>query len=130
MTAPSLPDSRDAAAPDEFHEHGLQRKLNRHALKLLIGLALGFSTYQLIVAAFHPLSSLVIRSLHVGFLLMLTFVLYPALKHGRLDRVAWYDWLLSAGGFALSLYHWVFEGDLIQRAGEPTMADQIGRATW
>jgi TRAP transporter 4TM/12TM fusion protein len=118
------PPSGDAPAED-FQEHGAQRNLSGHALKLLIGLALCFSTYQLIVAAFHPLSSLVIRSLHVGFLLMLTFLLYPAGRHGILSRVVWYDWLLAAGGFTLSLYHWVFEGDLIQRAGEPTMADLV-----
>ncbi|MBL8431024.1 MAG: TRAP transporter permease [Dechloromonas sp.] len=89
-----------------------------------MAIALAFSTFQLIVAAFHPLSSLVIRSLHVGFLLAMTFVLYPAFRHGaRLTRVPWHDWLLAAGAFALSTYHWIFEGDLIQRSGDPSIPD-------
>ncbi|HCE08046.1 MAG TPA: C4-dicarboxylate ABC transporter [Oxalobacteraceae bacterium] len=112
--------------PDvEFQEHGVQRHLGGNALKLLIALALCFSTYQLIVAAFSPLSSLVMRSLHVGFLLMITFLLYPAHKHGKLSSIAWYDWLLSFGGFALGTYQWIFEADLIQRAGDPTTADLV-----
>jgi TRAP transporter 4TM/12TM fusion protein len=113
------------SATEEFSEHGVQRKLAGNALRLLIALSLCFSVYQLIVAAFSPLSSLVIRSLHVGFLLMLTFVLYPALKSGRTDRVVWYDWLLAFGAFALSTYHWIFEADLVQRAGDPSTADLV-----
>ncbi|WP_334187330.1 TRAP transporter permease [Noviherbaspirillum sp.] len=112
-------------AADEFQEHGIQRKLGGYALKILIAAALTFSTYQLIVAAFHPLSSLVIRSLHVGFLLMITFLLYPAVKRSDLSRVAWYDWLLAGGAFVLSTYHWIFEGDLILRAGDPSTTDLV-----
>ena len=87
-------------APDrgeeEFSEHGVQRRLGGHWLTILNGLALAFSTYQLIVAAFHPLSSLVIRSLHVGFLLCITFILYPAFKSGgRLSKVGAGDTALA-----------------------------------
>ena len=65
------------------------------------------------------------RSLHVGFLLLLTFLMYPALKSGKLTAIVWYDWLLAAIGFALSFYHWIFESDLIQRSGDPTTADLV-----
>ncbi|NMM25986.1 MAG: TRAP transporter permease [Glaciimonas sp.] len=110
---------------EEFQEHGAQRTLGGIALKILIAAALTFSTYQLIVAGFHPLSSLTIRSLHVGFLLLLTFLIYPACKSGKLTSVAWHDWLLGMTGFGLSFYHWVFEGDLIQRSGDPSSADLV-----
>ncbi|MDP1981702.1 MAG: hypothetical protein Q8K23_04100, partial [Sulfuritalea sp.] len=117
-----------SVAPDhgqeEFSEHGVQRRLGGGWLTVLTGLALAFSTYQLIVAAFHPLSSLVIRSLHVGFLLCLTFILYPAFKSGgRLSKVGVGDTVLAAGALALSTYHWVFEADLIQRSGDPSSLD-------
>jgi len=112
-------------AGEEFQEHGVQRKLGGSTLKIIVAVALLFSTYQLIVAAFHPLSSLVIRSLHVGFLLAMTFLLYPGLKSGKLSSIPWHDWLLAAGGFGLATYHWIFEADLIQRAGDPTTADMV-----
>ena len=111
---------------EEFSEHGVQRRLGGTWLTVLTGIALAFSTYQLIVAAFHPLSSLVIRSLHVGFLLCLTFILYPAFKSaGKLTKVGVGDTALAFGALALSTYHWVFEGDLIQRSGDPSNLDLL-----
>jgi TRAP-type uncharacterized transport system fused permease subunit len=32
---------------------------------------------------------------------------------------------LGAGGFALAFYHWIFEADLIVRAGDPTTLDLV-----
>jgi TRAP transporter 4TM/12TM fusion protein len=112
------------APAEEFQEHGTQRQLTGFALKILIAATLIFSVYQLYVAAFAPLSSIVMRSLHVGFLLMITFLLYPAWKHGKLNVIAWYDWLLAAVGFGLSFYQWIYEADLIQRA-DPTTVDLV-----
>ena len=110
---------------EEFEEHGKKRDLSGITLKIIVALALIFSTYQLIVAAFAPLSSLVMRSLHVGFLLMMAFLLYPALKKGSHNSIPWYDWILGLGGFALGTYQWIFEADLIQHAGNPTMPDLV-----
>ena len=120
----SPPRPEEAPAQD-FSEHGVQRRLDGLALRLLTGLALVFSLYQLMVAAFHPFSSLVTRAFHVGFLVSLTFLLYPAWKRAELSRVAPSDWLLAVIGFALSSYQWFFEGDLIQRAGDPTLTDLV-----
>ena len=119
-----------SVAPDrgqeEFSEHGVQRRLGGASLMVLTAVALAFSTYQIVVAAFHPLSSLITRSLHVGFLLAMTFILFPAFRHGaRLSRVGIGDWLLAAGSFVLATYHWIFEADLIQRSGDPSTLDLV-----
>ena len=115
-------------APDhgeeEFSEHGIPRRLGGPARHVLTGIALAFSTYQLVITAFAPLSSLVTRSLHVGFLLAITLVLYPSFRHNaKISRVPWHDWLLAAGAFGLATYHWIFEAELIQRSGDPSAAD-------
>jgi TRAP transporter 4TM/12TM fusion protein len=116
----------DAEPPSDFQEHGAQRRLGGWALAVLTGLALLFSTYQLTVAAFQPLSSLITRALHVGFLLLIVFVLYPAVKRGRqMTQVPLLDWLLGATAFALAFYQWFNEGALIQRAGDPTTVDLV-----
>ncbi len=112
-----------AAADEHFEEHGTRRKLSGWWLRAMMAAAIAFSSFQLVVAAFSPLSSQVTRSLHVGFLLLLTYLLYPATKKGDLGRVSWYDALFGLAAFALGFYHWIFEADLIQRAGEPTTAD-------
>ena len=83
--------------------------------------ALAFAAFQLWMAAFHPLSSQVIRALHVGFVLWLVFVLYPPWQRGpqwlaRAGRML--GWMLGLAGFATGLYQWGFEAELTQRAGE------------
>ena len=84
-------DARDLAKPDEaqFDETGVKRTLTGWAARLVAGVALAFSTYQLIIAAYAPLSSLPTRSIHVGFLLGLSFLItiWPARSAARLDPV-------------------------------------------
>ena len=85
----------------------------------LFWVAVAFSVFQIVTAAFSPLSSSVVRGVHVGFLLLVTFVLYPPV------RQRWLGWALGAIGFGTGLYQWVFEADLVQRAGELTTADMV-----
>jgi TRAP transporter 4TM/12TM fusion protein len=116
----------DEAPAAEFHEHGLQRRLGGAAFAVVAAVALLFSAYQLTIAAFSPLSSLITRSIHVGFVLALVFLIYPLRKRGRqMTRIPPLDCLLAACGFALGLYQWVFEAALIQRAGDPTTIDLV-----
>src|SRR6187551_1312241 len=113
--------------PDEvaFDETGVKRELKGAAAKLVAAVALAFSTYQLVIAAFAPLSSLPTRSIHVGFLLALTFLIYPIGERANRRRIAPHDALLALLGFSLALYHLVFEAALIQRSGDPSMADLV-----
>ncbi len=118
------------AAP-ETSDTGHQRQLQGLAQRVVMTAALAFSSYQLVVAAFSPLSSLVMRSLHVGFLLLMMFWVVPAWKHqGWMQRIPVLDWALGALAFALGLYHWAFEAELIQRSGDPSTLDLlVGTAT-
>ncbi|MDT4834678.1 TRAP transporter, 4TM/12TM fusion protein [compost metagenome] len=86
--------------------------------------AIAFSAYQLWMASFHPLSSQVIRSIHVGFVLLMIFALFPPMD-GRSGAWRALGWLLGLAGFATGLYQWVFEADLTLRAGELTQADWV-----
>ena len=60
--------------------------------------ALAFSSFQLVTAAFSPLSSQVVRAVHVGFLLLLGFALIAALKTENKTLKAWF-WALGLIGF-------------------------------
>ncbi|PWC55559.1 TRAP transporter permease [Azospirillum sp. TSO22-1] len=90
--------------------------------KVVFAIAVLFSIFQIWTAAFNPLSSLVVRSIHVGFLLLMTYALFGFRQEER-RTVPWYDWALGLTGFVLGLYHWWFEVDLIQRAGDPSTLD-------
>ncbi|MGE4406916.1 TRAP transporter permease [Pseudomonas sp.] len=89
--------------------------------KALFYVALLFSVYQIVMAAFHPVSSQVLRAGHVGFLLMLVFLSFPAHGNGK----PWQPlaWVLALAGMGTAFYQWYFEGDLIQRSGDLTTLD-------
>ncbi|PPC75901.1 C4-dicarboxylate ABC transporter [Pokkaliibacter plantistimulans] len=86
-------------------------------------IALAFVTFQLITAIFSPLSSQVVRSVHVGFLLALIF--WMAADQYRPTLLKALFMLLAVGSFVLGLYHWVFEADLVLRSGDPSMTDMV-----
>jgi TRAP-type uncharacterized transport system fused permease subunit len=91
--------------------------------KTLFYVALAFSVYQIVTAAFHPVSSQVLRAGHIGFLLLLVFLCYPAIGNKRpFQPVAW---VLGLAGMATFGYQWYFEADLIQRSGDLTTTDMI-----
>ncbi len=85
----------------------------------VFAVAVAFSTFQVITAAFSPISSTVVRAIHVGFLLLMTFLLVPPF------RQRWLGWIIGGVAFVASFYHWIFEADLIQRAGELTTPDMV-----
>ncbi|MFY9975284.1 MAG: TRAP transporter permease [Chromatiaceae bacterium] len=85
--------------------------------------AIAFSTFQIVTAAFHPFSTQVLRAVHVGFLLLMVFLAYPT--RGRERPWQPLAWLLGLAGMATAAYQWYFEADLIQRSGELTDADMV-----
>jgi TRAP transporter 4TM/12TM fusion protein len=90
--------------------------------RAIFAVAVLFSAFQIWTATFNPLSSLVVRSVHVGFLLTLTYLMF-GFRGANHKGAPWHGWLLSAASFALGLYHWRFEHDLILRAGDPSTLD-------
>jgi TRAP transporter 4TM/12TM fusion protein len=118
-----------AAAPDgkEFDnfEHGFPEGFGpgwwAH-LAYAVGIA--FAAFQLYVAAFNYLPSQVVRGIHVGFLLLMTFGLIGNFTaKGNAGRAA--GWLIGGIGFLCGLYQWIFYADLIARDGDPTRADLV-----
>jgi TRAP transporter 4TM/12TM fusion protein len=110
-----------AAGTDPFfHPPGPSAR----AAKAIFAIGIAFSAYQIITAAYAPLSSLVMRSLHVGFLMLLAFALFPTFQRGG-RRDAWVGWALGIIGFALGFYQWIFEEELILRSGDLTREDMI-----
>ena len=103
-TASQVQDAQDSTAP---------------FVGTLFWIAVAFSLFQIVTAAFSPLSSAVVRAVHLGFLLLLTFVLHPPLRSKKLG------WLIGIAAFCTGIYHWVYEAELIQRAGELTTADIV-----
>ncbi|MNZ49206.1 Sialic acid TRAP transporter permease protein SiaT [compost metagenome] len=102
--------------------HGLHVDTARWPTSLF-AVALAFSIFQVATAAFPLISTQVLRAVHVGFLLLVVYLCYPARGHGR----PWQPlaWMLGLAGMATAAYQWIFEGELIQRSGEITQGDML-----
>ena len=87
-------------------------------------IAFAFSLFQLWTAAYGTLASQIVRAMHVGFLLLLGFVLFGNLVAKTKAGKIWF-WALGVLGFLTGVYNWVFYEDLIQRAGFLTTPDLI-----
>ena len=89
-----------------------------------LGYAVGiaFAVFQLYVAAFNYLPSQVVRGVHVGFLLLLSFGLIGNFT-AKSDAGRAAGWLVGGAGFLCGLYQWIFYADLIARDGDPTNLD-------
>ena len=93
--------------------------------KLLFAIAILFSLFQIATAAHVvDLPSQLVRSFHVGFLMLLVFPLLAAARH---RPAAWHvvAWILGLVGFAVALYQWWEYKALILRSGDPTELDII-----
>ncbi|MEW5866038.1 MAG: TRAP transporter permease [Bacillota bacterium] len=87
-------------------------------------IAIAFSLFQLYTAAFGVLPAQIQRAVHLGFGVLLAYLLYPASRKG-VRRLAWYDVVLAVvGAFAMSYLVWNFQA-LLVRAGAYTTADII-----
>jgi TRAP transporter 4TM/12TM fusion protein len=91
-----------------------------------LGYAIGivFAAFQLYVAAFNYLPNQVVRGVHVGFLLLMTFGLIGNFT-AKSDFGRALGWLIGGAGFLCGLYQWIFYADLIARDGDPTRADLV-----
>src|SRR5258708_329735 len=107
---------------DNF-EHGFPSGFGRGGwgyLAYAVGIA--FAVFQLYGAAFNYLPSQVVRGIHVGFLLLLSFGLIGNFTaKNAFGRAV--GWLIGAVGFLCGLYQWIFYADLIARDGDPTHVD-------
>ncbi|MDR2819588.1 MAG: TRAP transporter permease [Desulfovibrio sp.] len=99
-------------------------------------LAKGFTLVCILVTLYHFVTSFVgtpvvleHRSLHVGMMLTLGFVMYPFSRKSSYAKVTWCDWILIALSLAVPLYVWIDYMGVVERAGNPNGADLLVATT-
>jgi len=93
--------------------------------RLLFWIALLFSVFQIATAAHViDLPSQVVRGIHVGFLMLLTFPLVAAARSAgpALKAIAW---VLAGLGVVVAFYQWYEYTGLLLRAGDPLQRDIV-----
>ena len=79
-------------------KHASVRPLERFTARVIMVLAIGLSLYQLYTAGIAALTALVQRSIHLGAILSLTFLLRPPFKNvSKSELNVWVilDWCLT-----------------------------------
>lgn len=96
--------------------------------KVVMIVALSLSLYQLYTAGIAALTALVQRSIHLGAILTLTFLLKPAFKGIRKDRFnAWVvlDWMLVAASVFCTAYICYNLTAIFERQGDWLKSDLL-----
>jgi len=114
----------EAAKEIAQQEEGPRRRLEGLTGWLATGLAVAMSLL-FIYWAWATVTAQMLRLVFLAFSLVLSFLLYPARRKGRLIGVPWFDWLLiGLSLIAIGYPMWDFE-EFIYRAALPNLKDQI-----
>ena len=90
---------------------------------LLTAVAVAMSLFHL-YAAYAIVPTYTLRAVHVGFVLFLLFLLFPAARRFR-NRILWFDVVLSLLGVATIAYLLLDFDELIERAVTPNRWDLL-----
>jgi TRAP transporter 4TM/12TM fusion protein len=125
MADEAIDSSRIEAAKEiAQQEEGPRRRLEGLTGWLATGLAVAMSLL-FIYWAWATVTAQMLRLVFLAFSLVLSFLLYPARRKGRLMGVPWFDWLLiGLSLIAIGYPMWDFE-EFIYRAALPNLKDQI-----
>jgi TRAP transporter 4TM/12TM fusion protein len=105
-------------------EEGPRRRLSGAAGRTASALAVAMSLLFL-YWAWETVTAQILRLVFLGFSLVLSFLLYPAVRKSGVSRVPWYDRLLIVLSLlAIGYPIWDFE-EFIYRAALPTPQDQL-----
>lgn len=108
----------------KYDKESFYRKLGGKWGLLIASVAIAFSLFQLYTAAFGMLPAQLQRSVHLGFVLLLVFLLYPAHK-GKIHKITFSDLIIAAAGVSSAGYIvWNYR-ELISRAGDFTTVDVV-----
>ena len=97
--------ARDAVAVLEKYdrESAFRNKLPKKLQAVIGAILIAFSVFQIYTSIF-TIQERQIRPIHLGFAMMLVFLLYPAGKKQSRGRIEWYDFLLAAASVFVTFY--------------------------
>ena len=104
-------------------EEGATRKVAGFWHWVIAGLAIAMSLYALYTAV-RPVTTQIVRGLHVAFMLALSFLYYPISKKYK-GKIGIYDVVLALISLACILYMFIDFEDFIYRAVTPETWDLI-----
>lgn len=113
------------ALMQKYDQESNTRNLKGAAAIIVFVLLLSFSLFQLYTGYFGAYTAYIQRTIHLGFALVLIFLLFPAKKNGNKRQIAWYDYVLAGLSLIVCLYWPVFYNEIVQQIGSISTAQII-----
>jgi TRAP transporter 4TM/12TM fusion protein len=104
-------------------EEGVHNKLSGWMAAFVTGVAVVMSLFHL-YTAYAIVRPEHLRSVHLAFVLFLSFLIFPVAKRFR-HRVLWWDWLLAFAGVATTVYLIAGGDDFFDRSIVPNDWDIV-----
>src|SRR5690554_5242952 len=129
MSAPIETDTTNAVSEEALHKAEQYIEEEEGAANRMIGwLGIFLSATAIIMSLFHMYAAYAIvptqtlRPVHVGFVLFLSFLIYPVSKRFR-HRIMWWDWMVSLLAIAIVVYLIMGGDDFTDRNTRPNAWD-------
>ncbi|MEJ8778186.1 TRAP transporter permease [Pseudogracilibacillus sp. ICA-222130] len=101
----------------KFDAESNTRSLTGIASWIVFGLLISFSLFQLYTGAFGQYTAYIQRTVHLGFALVLIFLLFPARRKTVKNSVPWYDMILILLAIIVCGYWPMYYDTLVQQVG-------------
>lgn len=109
----------------KYDKESAFRRLSGFQLRLVSAIAILFSLFQIYTGLMGILPAQLQRSIHLTFVFVLVYLLYPSSSKMRKDRFHWIDIALAILGGVCALYITINFKDLLYRAGDYMTLDLI-----
>ncbi|MFA7620907.1 MAG: TRAP transporter permease [Aminobacteriaceae bacterium] len=129
-----VPEKKEASVQQEIDLDALRREFDAEAgyrdlkgVPAMIVTVLGvcMSLFHLYTSGFGLMQSIIQASVHLAFVLVLVFLLYPISPKLLKKGIPWYDYALAGLSAFVTLYLVVEFNSLVTRAGLPTTMDIV-----
>lgn len=107
----------------KYDKESAFRRLSGFQMRLVSSIAILFSLFQLYTGAMGILPAQLQRSIHLTFVFVLVYLLYPSSSKMRKDSIHWADIALAILGGASTLYVTLNYEALLYRAGDYVTLD-------
>ncbi|GBF12340.1 TRAP transporter permease [Tepidibacillus sp. HK-1] len=103
-----------------------QRQFTGFQGKIVAVFAILFSVFQIYANSIGIIQEIHRNAIHLGFLLVLSFLLFPGNKKSSTHKFSLWDILLAIGGVIVGLYIVIFYKDIfVARGGQANLLDYI-----
>ena len=106
-------------------ESSVRKYDSKNFRRIFYWLCVIVALYHFITAAFGTPQVLKHRSLHVGMMLVMGFMMYSFGARAHFKKVPWYDWVCVALSIAVPVYIWMDYLGVVERAGMPNSMDTV-----